>query len=379
MRYINLIGYVCIPLAYATHYWLLKDHHAEPIVTFILAALGVIPLAHLMGEATEHLAERTGPTWGGLLNATFGNAAELIIAVIAIYKGFNDIVMASLTGSILGNLLLVAGGAILVGGWNREKQVFNRAAAEANAGLLVLAVSAMLFPAIFHFTYRLHDPQLLAHEHRVSLGTSVILLIVYALGLVFTLRTHAHIFSPKPATGPEEPGGIGAVHGQWTPKFAMIMLLLASVGIGFVAELLVKTAEIMAHNLQWNPIFVGVILLAIIGNAAEHSTAIVLARRNDMDTAMTICYQSSVQIALFATPVVVLLSTAMAAMHMGQAQNLNLIFSPMEVMAVFLAVIIVVIINMNGQTNWFEGVLLLGLYAILGIAFFYIPTPEAQH
>jgi Ca2+:H+ antiporter len=379
MRYINLIGYVCIPLAYATHYWFLKDHRAEPVVTFILAALGVIPLAHLMGEATGHLAERTGPTWGGLLNATFGNAAELIIAVIALYRGLNEIVMASLTGSILGNLLLVAGGAILIGGWNREKQVFNRAAAEANAGLLVLAVSAMLFPAMFHFTYRLHDPSLTQHEHRVSLGTSVILLVVYGLGLLFTLRTHAHIFSPRPATGPEEPGGIGSVHLQWTPKFAVIMLLLASVGIGFVAELLVKTAEIMAHNLHWNPIFVGVILLAIIGNAAEHSTAILLAKRNDMDTAMTICYQSSVQIALFATPVVVLVSAGMASMHMGQSHNLDLIFSPMEVMGVFLAVIIVVIINMNGQTNWFEGVLLLGLYAILGIAFFYIPTPEAQH
>src|SRR5947208_10263195 len=131
MRYINLLGYVCIPLAYATHYWLLKGHHAEPVVTFILAALGVIPLAHLMGEATEHLAERTGPTWGGLLNATFGNAAELIIAIIALSKGLNEIVMASLTGSILGNLLLVSGGAMLVGGWNREKQTFNRSTVES--------------------------------------------------------------------------------------------------------------------------------------------------------------------------------------------------------------------------------------------------------
>src|SRR3954470_1224553 len=130
MRYINLIGYVCIPLAYATHYWLLKDHRAEPVVTFILAALGVIPLARLMGEATEHLAERTGPTWGGLLHATFGNAAELIIAVIALYKGLNEIVMASLTGSILGNLLLVAGAAMLFGGWNPVEKRFRRAAAQ---------------------------------------------------------------------------------------------------------------------------------------------------------------------------------------------------------------------------------------------------------
>src|SRR4051812_34160839 len=224
MRYINLIGYVCIPLAYATHYWLLKDHRAEPVVTFILAALGVIPLARLMGEATEHLAERTGPTWGGLLNATFGNAAELIIAVIALSKGLNEIVMASLTGSILGNLLLVGGAAILIGGWNREKQVFNRASAEINSGLLAVAVAAMLFPAIFHFTFRVHDPQLIEHEHAVSMGTSVILLAVYGLGLLFTLRTHAHIFSREPARTPEDPIGFSGAHGGiWSVRRSAIM------------------------------------------------------------------------------------------------------------------------------------------------------------
>src|SRR5256885_15777724 len=173
MRYINLIGYVCIPLAYATHYWLLKDHRAEPVVTFILAALGVIPLAHLMGEATEHLTERTGPTWGGLLNATFGNAAELIIAIIALTKGLNEVVKASLTGSILGNLLLVAGGAMVAGGWNREKQTFSRAAAEVNAGMLVMAVAAMLFPAIFHITYHWEGGEFRQREHSISFGVSV--------------------------------------------------------------------------------------------------------------------------------------------------------------------------------------------------------------
>src|SRR5437868_91807 len=156
MRYLNLAGYIAIPVAYLVHFWLGKGHDWEPMVTFLLAAFGVIPLAHLMGESTEHLAEQTGPTWGGLLNATFGNAAELIIAIIALHKGLNEIVMASLTGSILGNLLLVAGAAILVGGWNREKQEFNRSSAEVNSGMLVLAVSAMLFPAIFHFTFQLH-------------------------------------------------------------------------------------------------------------------------------------------------------------------------------------------------------------------------------
>src|SRR3989440_6332176 len=157
MRYLNIVGYVCIPLSYFVHFWLGKDPTSpthfknwEPIATFILAALGVVPLAHLMGESTEHLAERAGPTWGGLLNATFGNAAELIIGIIALCKGLNEIVTASLTGSILGNLLLVAGAAMVVGGWNREKQTFSKQSAEANAGLLIVAVSAMLFTALFH-------------------------------------------------------------------------------------------------------------------------------------------------------------------------------------------------------------------------------------
>src|SRR5437763_1470785 len=158
MRYINYVGYACIPLAYLVHSpWLGRGKDWEPVATFILAALGVIPLAHLMGESTEHLSERAGPTWGGLLNATFGNAAELIIGIIALWKGLNEIVTASLTGSILGNLLLVAGGAMLVGGWNREKQVFSRAAAEVNAGMLVMCVAAMLFPAMFHYSYRLQS------------------------------------------------------------------------------------------------------------------------------------------------------------------------------------------------------------------------------
>src|SRR5215212_6863527 len=187
MHKINLLCYAPIPLAFVMHYVLARGKSWEPLATFSLAALGVIPLAHLMGQATEHLSERTGPTWGGLLNATFGNAAELIIAIIALTQGLTEIVKASLTGSILGNLLLVAGAAMVVGGWRREKQTFSRASAENSAGLLLLAVAALLFPAIFHFSFRFIDPKLTEHEHNVSLGTSVILLAVYGLGLLFTL------------------------------------------------------------------------------------------------------------------------------------------------------------------------------------------------
>src|SRR3954468_7808117 len=170
MRYVNYLGYAAIPIAFLVHYVIGHGKSWEPTTTFVLAALGVIPLAHLMGEATEHLSERAGPTWGGLLNATFGNAAELIIAIIALTKGLNEMVKASLTGSILGNLLLVAGAAMVVGGWGREKQKFSRASAESSAGLLILAVAAMLLPAIFHHSFKFSDPDLYEHEHAVSIG-----------------------------------------------------------------------------------------------------------------------------------------------------------------------------------------------------------------
>jgi Ca2+:H+ antiporter len=235
----------------------------------------------------------------------------------------------------------------------------------------------MLFPAIFDLTARrMHDPLLSDHEERVSIGTSIVLLIVYAFGLLFTLRTHSHIFSRPPAASEEDKPGFSAVHPTgWTVKRSVIVLLIASAGVGVVAELLVGAAEKTAHNWGWSPIFVGVILLAIIGNAAEHSTAVMLAMRDDMETAMTICYQSSVQIALFATPFLVLLSWAMWASGSFKEIHapMNLVFSPMEVVAVMLTVGIVVVLGMNGETNWFEGVLLLALYLILGIAFFYIP------
>ena len=376
MHKINIVGYICIPLAFLVHLKIGHGKSWEPVATFALAALGVIPLAHLMGQATEHLSERTGPTWGGLLNATFGNAAELIIAIIALTQGLTEIVKASLTGSILGNLLLVAGGAMLVGGWKRERQVFSRQSAEVNSGLLALATASMLFPAIFHYTAeRMHDVQIHEHEKRVSMLSSIILLVVYGLGLLFTLRTHAHIFSPKPAETPEDPKGFGE---QWSVKRSVIVLLIASAGIAIVAELLVGSAETMARQLGWSHVFVGVILLAIIGNAAEHSTALLLAHRDDMDTAMTITYQSSLQIALFVTPVVVLLSAAFVGMGIGNAKFMNLIFSPMEVVAIVLTVGIVVVLGLNGESNWFEGTLLLGLYAILAIAFFYIPAEARE-
>ena len=378
MRYLYFCGYLAIPLAFLIHH-LGHGQSWEPTATFLLAALGVVPLAHLMGDATEQLTEKTGPTWGGLLNATFGNAAELIIAIIGLSKGLNDIVKASLTGSIIGNLLLVSGGAMVVGGWKREKQIFNRSSAETNAGLLAIAAAAMMLPAVFHFSFRLTDARLIEHEHAVSIGTSVILLAVYALGMLFTLKTHAHIFTRPPCESPEDSGGYRGTHEAWSVRRSVLTLVAASIGVALVAELLVGSAESMAHKLGWNYIFVGVILLAIIGNAAEHSTALLLAKRNDMETAMTITYQSSLQIALFVTPLLILLSAFMVSTGIGMSHGaervaMDLIFSPMEVIAVFLSVAILILLGLNGETNWFEGALLLALYAILAIAFFYIPA-----
>ncbi|MDB5288862.1 MAG: calcium/proton antiporter, CaCA family [Phycisphaerales bacterium] len=380
MRRINFLGYLAMPLALLVHFWLGHDANGatkpwEPTLTFILSGIAIIPLAWLMGEATENLAEKTGPTWGGLLNATFGNAAELIIGIVAISKGLNDVAKASLAGSILGNLLLVSGAAMLVGGWRRERQTFSRATAEANAGLLTVAVTALLLPAIFHYTYAHLDPHLVEHENGMSTGASIVLLAVYALGLLFTLRTHRHIFSPAPARTPEDPAGISALGGGgWSVRKSIITLVIASVVTAIFSELLVGSVEQTAHHLGWNKVFVGVIVLAIIGNAAEHSTAVMLARRNDMDTAMAITYQSSLQIALFVTPFLVLLSTAFVAFGMKGAHRMDLIFTPLEVVGVYLSVTIVVVIGRNGETNWFEGVLLLAVYAILAITFFYIPS-----
>lgn len=376
MRPLSLAGYAAIPMAFLVHLWIGRGSSWEPAATFALAALGVIPLAALMGQATEHLSHRAGPTWGGLLNATFGNAAELIIGAIALSKGLTEVVKASLTGSILGNLLLVGGLAMVVGGWRRERQKFNLFSAETNAGLLAIAVAAMLFPAIFHYTAReMGDPEIARHEMRLSIGTSLILIAVYVLGLLFTLKTHAHLFSRKPAAEGTPGGGKPPEsQGTWSVKRCIGLLLAASAGVGIVAELLVGSAEAMARSLGWNEIFVGVVLLAIIGNAAEHSTAVLLARRDDMDTAMTITFQSSLQIALFATPILVFASLLMVAGGVPDASVLDLVFSPMEVVAVMLSVGIVIVLGLNGETNWFEGSLLLALYAILAVEFFYLPA-----
>jgi Ca2+:H+ antiporter len=261
-----------------------------------------------------------------------------------------------------------------VPGWawvSANEATFSRPAIEAYVGLLFVGLAGMLAPAIFHFSYRLSDSALAEHENRVSVGTSIILMLVYGLAMVFTLKTHAHVLAPpRGEATPTERG----THGEaWSLGKSIALLILATVGVAAVSELLVGSADVMSQRLAWNRTFVGAMLLALVGNAAEHSSAIMLARRNDMNTAMAIVYQSSLQIALFVTPLLVLVSWVMVAVHAGHAGRLDLVFSALEVAAVILAVGIATVLGLNGESNWFEGVLLIAVWAIFAVTFFYIP------
>jgi Ca2+:H+ antiporter len=305
-----------------------------------------------------------GPTYGALFNATFGNFAEMIIAIFAIRAGLPDVVRASLTGSILGNLLFVAGLSMLVGGWNRETLKFNALAAESQAGQLILAVSAFLVPALFfRQALHAHHPELI---HQVSIGTSVILIVTYVLGLLFSFKTHRERLSAV-AVQHEE------LENPWPMRRAVGLLLLASGLMGVVAEGLVHAVGAAGRAWGMNEIFLGFVVVAIVGNAAEHSTAVILARKNQMDTALNISMQSSVQIALFVTPLLVFLSYPLG-------HPLDLLFTPFEMLAVGLAVAIFAYLVMDGETNWYEGIQLLAVYAIIAIALYFLPaTPVAVH
>jgi Ca2+:H+ antiporter len=321
----------------------------------------VIPLAGLMGHATEELAERVGEGVGGLLNATFGNAAELIIAIMALRAGLFDLVKASITGSIIGNILLVFGLSTLCGGLRFTVQKFNATAASAGSTLLVLSAVALLIPAVFHGL--VGDTARVA-EANLSLEIAIVLIVTYVLSLVFTLKTHRHLYVGD--VGHESDEDPAHAHRpMWKP---VALLLAATTGIAFMAEFLVGAATETAETLGWSEVFVGVIVVAIIGNAAEHSTAIIMAMKNKMDIAINIAVGSSIQVALFVAPVLVLLSYVIAPAPM------DLIFTSMEVLAVAVSVLIMAQVAGDGESHWMEGVQLLAVYAILGIAFFFLPT-----
>lgn len=347
---------VFVPVAMLMEWWF----HSSPAAIFVVACLGIIPLAGQMGHATEEIAERVGEGVGGLLNATFGNAAELIIAIVALRAGLFDLVKASITGSIIGNVLLVFGLSALAGGLKFETQRFNRTAASLGSTLLVLSAVGLVVPAIFHILVGATAP---GAERNLSTEIAVVLMITYILSLFFTLKTHRHLYMGEAATDVEEAHGPAKPMGRSIGK-----LVLATIGVAVMAEFLVGAATETAEALGWSEVFVGVIVVAIIGNAAEHSTAIIMAMKNKMDAAINIAVGSSIQVALFVAPLLVFLSYVIAP------QPMDLIFTPLEVLAVGLCVGIMAFCSNDGESHWMEGVQLLAVYVILGIAFYFLPA-----
>ena len=349
---------------------ILEFSHASPVSLFVVSALAIIPLAGLMGQATECLAERLGPGIGGLLNATFGNAAELIIAAMALERGLHNVVKASITGSIIGNILLVFGMSILLGGMKYETQRFNRVAAGFGSTLLALSAIGLLVPALFHWVVESHlvSGQIdlakeVALERNLSLEIAVVLFLVYLLSLVFSLKTHKNILQAGgDPSSHRDHGGPG-----WGVKRSGGVLLAATVATAVASEFLVGSVEAVAKAWGLTEIFVGVIVVAIIGNAAEHSTAILVALRNKMDLSLNIAVGSSIQVALFVAPVLVFLSYALG-------NPLDLHFTAFEVLAVTIAMLVVNLVAQDGESHWMEGVLLVAVYVILGIAFYFLPA-----
>lgn len=335
-------------------------HFNNHTMIFIFSCLSILPLAGWLGKATEHIAEKTGEGIGGLLNATFGNAAELIIALIALQKGYHEVVKASLTGSIIGNILLVLGAAFLAGGLKHKVQKFNPLAARSQATMLLLAAIGLIMPAMFHYVGGIN----IGKEQGLSLEISIVLVITYALSLLFSLKTHKHLFS-EPAEVVNEVEAEN--HEHWSIGKSLGILALATAMIAWMSEILVGSIEVAAESFGMTSIFVGVIVVAIVGNAAEHSTAILVAMKNRMDLSLGIAIGSSVQIALFVAPLLLF-----ASYFIGP-HPMNLVFSPAEVIAIALSVFILAQIAGDGESNWLEGVQLLAVYIIIGFVFYFLP------
>jgi len=333
--------------------------HASATWVFMTACLAILPLAGLMGEATEHLTHHTGPGIGGLLNASFGNAAELIIAFMALRAGETEIVKASLTGSIIGNILMVLGLAMLLGGWTRSELVFNKLAAESGSSMMVLAVVALVIPAIYALVTRHTQPQ---HIESLSFDISWVLLFTYGASLLFSLKSHKHLFA-APAGEQDAAEELG--HPVWSVGRSLGVLFVSAAFVGLVSEFLVEAVGEAGESLGLGKVFMGVVVLAVVGNAAEHSTAVLVAMKGKMDLALGIAMGSSMQIALFVAPVLVITGHWIGV-------PLGLEFTVLEVVAVMLSVAAVALLIQDGRTNWFEGLQLLAIYSILAMAFYFV-------
>jgi Ca2+:H+ antiporter len=341
--------------------------HAEATLIFAASALGVIPTAALMGRATEELSARSGPGIGGFLNVTFGNAPELIIAFFALNEGLQEVVKASLVGSILGNILLVMGAAMLIGGARRERQYFERTAANTQSLMLLLASVALVMPAIFELVIGGSLPHPTEESQRfpddletMSALVAVVLLLSYLAGLVFSMRTHKDLFNPSR----EDEDHVGDE--PWPVRKSVTALALAGIAVGVMSEILVGSIEEASEGIGLSPFFVGVIVVAIVGNAAEHWVAIYFAMRNKMDLSVNIAIGSSAQIALFAAPVLVLVSFLVGDYPMA------LVFNGLELGAIFMAILIVNQVTQEGESTWFEGLQLLAVYVVLALVFLFV-------
>jgi len=354
------VAWLLLPLAWALHHF-----RFDEVLVFFAACASLVPLARTMGDATEELAERMGPAAGSLLNATFGNAAELILGIAALRHGHVGLVKGSITGSILANLLLVAGASIVTGGVRFSRLRFNRLLASSSVATLFLAVVAMVVPTLLSFGGNpRYDPALLSEE------ICTVLVIMYALSLFFSLRTHREQVASgregmhatpaeAAASRPRPPAREGSVSWQ------LLRLLAAAAATAGASELLVGALDGTVDALHLPETFVGVVIVAIVGNAAEHSTALLFARRGDMDVALGIAWESSKQIALLVAPVLVLAGALLGA-------PMDLAFSRFEVASLGISVIALAMIALDGETHWLEGAFLLAVYAVLGMGFFFV-------
>jgi Ca2+:H+ antiporter len=336
---------------------------APATLVFAVSAAGIIPTAALMGRATEELAARSGPGIGGLLNVTFGNAPELIIALFALGEGLHEVVKASIIGSIIGNVLLVLGAAMLFGGLGRDRQTFSRTSASVQTSMLLLAAVALLMPAIFELVEGKGLPmpgaELVEYgstvEH-LSLAVAIVLIATYVLGLVFSLKTHRDIFNPD--YGDEDSWG-------WSTRTSVIALAVAGVLVGVMSEILVGSISHASESIGLSEFFIGAIVVAIVGNAAEHWVAVLVATKDKMDLSVNIAIGSAAQVALFVAPVLVLAS------YLIGPHPLALVFNGFELGALLLAVLIGNYVTQDGESTWFEGVQLLAVYLVLGLAFYF--------
>ncbi len=336
---------------------------ASPSFVFATSALGVVPTAAVMSEATEQLAARAGPGIGGLVNVTFGNAPELIIAIFALADGLQEVVKASLVGSIVGNALLVLGAAMLAGGWRRTVQSFDRTAAQAQTGMLLLTVVALALPSVLALAHHASLPRVSEVRHvfggeieQVSVAVALVLIATYAAGLFFSLRTHRDLFNP---TGAEEHSA-----DMWSLRRSIGTLAVAGALVALMSDVLVGSIEHASHDIGLSQFFVGAFVVAIVGNAAEHYVAVVAAAKDKMDLAVNIAVGSAAQIGLFVAPVLVLLSFAFGPSPM------SLVFNAYEIAALLAAGLIATALVSDGESTWFEGVQLLALYAVIGVVFF---------